>query len=137
MIAFALLIIGPVVTIHLYLHRGGCRVIEETMVVSPDGMWIAISDESWCESPFVTAIDAGVRLVSNRNHTDGAEILGMSTGGREEERPRIEWAASDVLLVTVPNLSFLKVLRRDYKGVRIRIRFEPDNPQARAEWLRR
>jgi len=106
-------------------------------VPSPDGAWEARVDEAVCLFGFGTgAVVAGVHLVSTRDPARFADLLGVDTGAHEDERPRLAWTAPDVLQVTVPNRSFLKVLTREFDGVRVDLRFDPDDPAERAAWLR-
>jgi len=107
-------------------------------VPSPDGAWEARIDEAVCLFGFGTgAVVAGVHLVSTRDPARSADLLGVQTGGNEDERPILAWTAPDVLQVTVPNRSFLKVLMREFDGVRVDLRFDPDDPAERAAWLRK
>ena len=62
--------------------------------------------------------------------------LGVQTGGHKDERLRIAWTAPDVLQVTIPNFLYLKLLMRQFDGVRVDLRFDPDDPAERAAWLR-
>ena len=112
----------------------GCKDTFATEARSPDGAWKAQVNESLCENTVVMDITAGVYLVSAADSAEYAELLSVDTGGRHEERPRIAWTAPDVLQVTVPNISFLNVLTRRFHGVRIDLRYDPDDPAARAAW---
>ena len=106
-------------------------------VPSPDGAWEARIDEAVCLYGFgVGAVVAGVHLVSTRGPVRFADLLGVNTGGHEDDRPRLAWTAPDVLQVTIPNPLYLKVLARQFGGVRVELRFEPDDPADRAAWLR-
>ena len=92
-------------------------------------------DEAVCLYGFgVGAVVAGVHLVSMRDPARSADLLRVDTGAHEDERPRVAWTAPDVLQVTVPNRSFLKVLTREFDGVRVDLRFDPDDPADRAAW---
>ena len=107
-------------------------------VPSPDGAWEARIDEAVCLFGFGTgAVVAGDHLVSTRGPARSADLLGVDTGAHEDERPRLMWTAPDVLQVTVPNRSFLKVLMREFDGVQVDLRFDPDDPAERAAWLRK
>jgi len=107
-------------------------------VPSPDGAWEARVDEAVCLFGFgVGAVVAGVHLVSTRDPARSVDLLGVDTGAHEDERPRLAWTAPDVLQVTVPNRSFLKVLTRQFDGVRVDLRFDPDDPADRAAWRRK
>ncbi len=104
-------------------------------VPSPDGAWEARVDEATCGVGLGGMdITAEAHLVSTRGPARFADLLGVDTGAHEDERPRLEWTAPDVLQVTVPNRSFLKVLTREFGGVRVDLRFDPDDPADRTAW---
>ncbi len=84
----------------------------------------------------VGAVVAEVQLVSTRDPGQFADLLGVDTGGHEDERPRLAWTAPDVLQVTVYDHSYLKVLAREFGGVRVDLRHDPDDPADQAEWRR-
>lgn len=79
---------------------------------------------------------AEAQLVSTRDPAHAADLLGVDTGGHHDERPRLAWTAPDVLQVTVYDHSYLKVLTREFGGVRVDLRYDPDDPADRAAWLR-
>jgi len=94
--------------------------------------------EDWlCESPVVTNVTAGVRLISNRRDDWATYILGVDSSWHDDKRLKIVWSAADMLQIAVPNLSFLKVSAREFHGVKVDLRFNPDDPAARAAWLRK
>lgn len=117
--------------------RDTCEHTIITRVPSPDGAWEARVDEDVCMFGLGGgAVIAGVQLVSTRDPARSADLLGVQTGGHEDERPRIAWTAPDILQVTIPNFLYLKVLMRQFDGVRVELRFDPDDPAERAAWLR-
>jgi hypothetical protein len=64
------------------------------------------------------------------------DILGVDTGGNVDERPLVVWSAPNMLRVTVEVRAYLKILTRHAYGARVDLRFDPDDPAARAEVLR-
>ena len=84
----------------------------------------------------VGAVTAGVNLVSTRDSARTAVLLGVDTGDHHDERPRLAWTAPGILQVTVYDHSYLKVLTREFGGVRVDLRFDPDDPDDRATWRR-
>ena len=119
-------------------EKDPCEHAIVARVLSPNGAWEARVDESVCLFGFgVGAVVAGVHLVSTRGPARFADLLGVDTGAHEDERPRLLWTAPDVLQVTVPNRSFLKVLMREFDGVWVDLRFDPDDPADRAAWRRK
>lgn len=120
--------------------RYGPNPCEEAIVarvLSPDGMWEARLDETACLYGMgVGYVVAQAQLVSTHDPTRTAVLLGADTGGHENERPRLAWTAPDVLQVTVYDRSYLKVLTRGFGGVRVELRYDPDDPADRAAWRR-
>lgn len=118
-------------------ERGSCEEAIVARLPSPDGAWEAVLDQSTCPVGLGGAsIVAGVNLVSMRDPARTADLLGVDTGGHHDERPRLAWTAPDVLQVTVYDRSYLKVLTREFGGVRVDLRFDPDDPADRAAWRR-
>jgi hypothetical protein len=104
---------------------------------SPDGAWEARVDETACLYGMgVGYVVAEAHLVSTRDPARFDVLLGVDTGGHGDERPRLAWTAPGVLQVTVLNRFYLKVLTRRFDGVRVDLRFDPDNPAAKDAWLR-
>jgi hypothetical protein len=115
-----------------------CRHVTISSLPSPDGAWRAEIDEAVCEGgAFASAIVDSVLLFDVHNPGHGTDVLGLQTGGRPADRPRLLWAEPDRLEVTVPNLSFLKVSARHVGSVSVDIRFDPPDAAARAAWLRK
>ena len=104
---------------------------------SPDGAWEARVEVTACLFGFgVGAVVAEAQIVSTRDPARFADLLGVDTGGHEDERLRLAWTAPDVLQITVYDHSYLKVLTRGFGGVRVDLRYDPDDPADRAAWRR-
>jgi hypothetical protein len=103
--------------------------------VSPDGAWMAVADETTVDGMIATVIDTNVRLTSTKDPTQIVNILAVDTGGRAEDRPRISWVAPAVLQITVAGRSYLTVYKLEYDGVRIDLRYDPDDAESRTRWL--
>jgi hypothetical protein len=118
--------------------RPGCSGVVIARSPSPDASWLASVVEYTCDvGTFSTIIVAEVHLSDTRIPTaPDVDILGVETGGAGHNRPMARWAAPDVLRVTMPLKSILKVLTTRVDGVRIDLHFDPDDPAARAAWLR-
>ena len=114
----------------------GCTHTIVARLAEPSGSMQALVDETVCGGDYGSDVTATVRLLGPDTPHDGVAVLGVDTGGHAEDRPRLAWSAARVLDVTVPNLSFLKVLTREAQGVHVRLRFDPDDPARRAAWLR-
>lgn len=73
----------PLAGIYVFFHGlsgNGCTTTLVTETVSPDRMWKAEVDESFCQSPFLTDITDEVRLVSLHGTSRAADILNVDTG---------------------------------------------------------
>jgi hypothetical protein len=115
---------------------GKCSHTVIDRLPSPDGSWVAVIDEYTCDvGSFSTDITAEVHLVSTKSPLREIEVLGVDTGGNDNERPRVAWFAPSVLQVNVPQYSILKVLTRQVEGVQVDVRFDPLDPALRAIWL--
>ena len=113
-----------------------CRHAIVMRAVSPDRVWQAVVDEADCGAgPYASDITATLR-VGPVSSAAGVSVLGADTGGHVEDRPRLAWSGAGTLDVTVPNLSFLKVLELHPGDVRVHLRFDPDDPAARQAWLK-
>ena len=113
----------------------GCTHTEVARAMSPDGAALAAVDEAVCEGGLSADITAQVTLQASG--APPVPMLGVDTGGHPEDRPVATWAGPKLLLVTVPNLSYLKVLRHRASGVSVQVLFNPPDPAARAAWLKR
>jgi len=118
--------------------KPGCTVLVLDRLPSPDGAWVAVSEEATCDVGLLAMTDVavGVHLVTTKPPVRDIHLLGVDTGGHESERPLIAWSAPDLLRVTVPLYSCLNVLTRQAEGVRVDVQFDPDDPAARAAWLK-
>jgi hypothetical protein len=117
--------------------KPGCTSVVLDRLPSPDGAWVAVSEEFTCEMGFsMSDIAVGVRLVATKPPLQDVHLIGVDTGGNEDERPRAAWLAPNVLRITVPLNSLLHILTRQAGGVRVDIHFDPDDPAARADWLK-
>jgi hypothetical protein len=115
----------------------GCTHVVIERLPSPDGSWVAVIDEYTCDvGLFSTDITAEVHLLTTKPPLQDIDLLGVDTGGNADERPRLVWSAPNMLRVTVPVQSFLKVLTRHAEGVQVDVHFDPDDPVARAAWLK-
>ena len=114
-----------------------CEEAIVTRLPSPDGEWEARVDEAICPVPLGgAAIVATARLLSTRDPAHAADLLGVDTGGPQDERPRRVWPAPEILQVTVYDHSYLWVVKRQFGGVRLDLRYDPDDPADRAAWRR-
>ena len=75
------------------------------------------------------AITATVHLVKTTPPFQDIELLGVDTGGHNDERPRVVWSGPNVLRVTVGLYSYLKVLTRKAEGVQVDLHFDPVTPR--------
>ena len=115
--------------------RDRCMMTVLTEAMSPSGTWKAVVNEEFCENPILTTITASVHLISPRDETISAVILGVSAHGADED-PSVVWTAPQTLQVDVPGSTYLKVLRCQFEGVQINIRLPPEDAAHRAAWYR-
>jgi hypothetical protein len=111
---------------------------QETLINLPSatGEWIAFVSEESVDASILSHTSDFVKIVSTAYPTWSMELVWIDTGGHDENRPRIAWSAPNVLRVTLANKSINKVLTRHADGINIDIRFDPDDPAARAAWLK-
>lgn len=138
MLRMVLFLLPHVAVMHIWLSFPSTvrSTAQISTHISPNGAWSVIVSDRLCESFLVTDITTSVELASTVDRSDIFTILGVDTAGHADERPRIAWSGSDLLEVTVPNISFLKVVRTDFDGVRVVIRYDPDDLAARKAWRR-
>jgi len=118
-------------------RRSGCSDSIITTAPSRDGAWRAEVDRSICEGGgFAATVLAVVRLAAAGDLSHPVTLLNIDTGGDDSQRPAIVWTGDGQLRVTVPNLSFLRIMHRNVGSVRVDVRFDPPDPAARARWLR-
>jgi hypothetical protein len=98
---------------------------------------VAVLKEETCSTFYfgMTFIAADVHLVTTKPPIRDSVLLTVETGGQDNERPIVAWSEPNVLRVTVPLYSFSKIVTRQAEGVRMDVRFHPDDPPARAAWL--
>ena len=119
------------------IERDSCSHTTVTQVSSPDGSWSAILDEAVCDGGLGTSVVDSVRVASVHTPSRNTDILGIDTGGHTDGRPRLSWREPNILRVTVPNLSLLKIFHRNFETVHIDVQFDPADPTARDAWLRK
>jgi hypothetical protein len=134
-IGIGLIILIPLTVLYWFFigfTGNGCTGTTVTEIASPTGAWKASVVDWLCESAWVTHITSEVQLVSARDATKSADILGVGTGGLDDERPRIAWTAPAVLQVTIPDRTYLKVGTLEYDGIRIDLRYDLNDVGSRA-----
>lgn len=106
-------------------------------VPSPDRAWMVRVDELEDEGYLgAGVIFTNVHLAPAGGKAKGVDILAVDSDGHDANRPRIAWTAANVLQVTVRNLSYVTIYRREFAGIRIDVRFDPPDPATRAAWLK-
>jgi hypothetical protein len=111
--------------------RDTCAVTVLETLPSPAGGWKAAVRESDCGGG-ETASDEDIVTLAPANGP-AVTILSVDAGAQ----PRLLWTGPATLQVTVPNLSILSVMTRQAGPVGIDLRFDPPDPVARADWLRK
>jgi len=113
--------------------RSTCTQIWLTEVKSPDGAWKAVEYGTLYEGPFLTYIDAEVRLISIRDPARSAVIFEVPANA-VVQRPGIVWTGPQILRATVHSSVTVNAMMCEFEGVRIEIRFPPDEAARRAAW---
>lgn len=115
----------------------GCTDNVILRLPSPDGRWTATLVHSVCDNgPGLSAVVDVVHLASATDRTLSADMLGVDTGGDEAGRPKLLWTTPSSIQATIPLQSLLKVLKTMLGPVHLQIRFDPNDPAARAVWLK-
>lgn len=111
---------------------GKCTHVVLDRLPSPDGAWVAVIDEYTCDvGSFSTAITAELHLITTKPALRDIDLLGVDTGGNDNERPRVAWSVSNVLRVTVPLSDYLRFRNKFVEGVQVDIRFGQDDPMVK------
>ncbi len=108
--------------------------------VSPDAAWKAYIDlvvHQDADHPILQGADT-VFLMDMHNPSDSVPLLMVTDDSHADNVfPVLVWKAPTILQVTVANRAFVKMIRQDYKGIHVELRFDPDDPAARNAWLNR
>ncbi len=103
---------------------------------SPDGAWSAVLQEKGCDFGFGTGSnDTTIRLTSLAHPDQSTELVFYDDYLRDDEHIGLAWSDSHMLRITLPLFSDMKILTQEADGVRVDIKFNPDDPAARAAWL--
>jgi hypothetical protein len=133
--ALTIIILGGAYACVYAVLRDRCTVTVVTETISPGGAWRALVDNTFCENPVLTNATAAVRLISVRDPALSAVILGVPADS-DDQRPRIVWTGPQTLQATVHSSVTVNALMCEFEGVRIEIRFPPDEAARRAAWHR-
>ncbi|HVA13942.1 MAG TPA: hypothetical protein VNF99_11880, partial [Stellaceae bacterium] len=117
----------------------GCQRTQVAALVSPNEAWIAVIQEEICEGPGIatTGVSDVVRLVPRGNKPEvGEDVFAIEEDGDPAYHPVLRWLTPRELRITVPNKSLIGLQKSSYEGVDIVVKFEPDEPAARARWLK-
>lgn len=118
------------------LVKAGCTVETLSKSKSPNGKWLASVHEYTCtDGWFVTDISDAVRLVQLQ---DGRQknVFSVDSAGDPSARPVPRWIYPNILDIDVPNKSLIGVQEKKFAGVTIEVKFHPNDPKARARWLK-
>lgn len=107
-------------------------------VESPDHNWVALLREDICsDGAFTTVVTNTVQLLRNGEAPrQEGDVFGLDSGGHPEERPIIEWLAPRLLQILIPNKSLIGLNRSKRDEINIIVKFNPDDPEERKQWLR-
>lgn len=116
-----------------------CNVEQISTLTSPDRQWIASVREEICSSPGIatTGISDVVRLARRNKQKSAGDVFVLSGDGDARSRPHIRWISNDHLEITVPNTSLIGLNKNSFDGVSIMIKFDPNDPVARRQFLKK
>jgi hypothetical protein len=118
-----------------------------SILVSPDYAWVALVKDGVCtQERSIVASRYTVRLT----RTDSIGEIQLAPRHEEPEyendilevsdygvnRPIIQWLSSRKLQIALPNMSGVTVQKSSYQGVEIVVKYDSDDPAARAKWRR-
>jgi hypothetical protein len=133
LLAVLVIILGGAYACAYAVLRERCTATVMAETISPDDSWKAIVDHTFCESPIQTYAVAAVRLISLHNPAKSAVVLGVPAEN-VDQRPDIVWTGPQTLQATVRSSVTVNALMCEFEGVRIEIRFPPDEAGRRAAW---
>lgn len=148
--ASIILIVGTAILPRASLaeERGGCQRETISVLISPDNSRVALAQEDTCsDGYFVTTVTDTVELARREvgdavhldQHADKPkhenDVFALDEGGHPENRPFMRWLSTNKLQITVPNKSLIGLQKSSYDGIDIMIKFEPDAPDEREQWL--
>lgn len=122
-----------------FVCNADCRSESLTSAASEGGRFVVAVQEITCSgSGFATtAITDHVYLLRpGMNPSPSNQVFVVDEHGQSLNRPAIRWLSASELEITVPNKSLIGFVRKAFENVRIRVRYQPDDPQEREEWLR-
>jgi len=106
---------------------------------SPDAAWTAVLEEHICSTAMfasTTVSDTVALRQSGSQERSTDYVFGVDAHGDPKMRPLLQWIASRTLLVTVPNKSLIGLRKNNYDDVKVVVRFDPDDPEERAQFLK-
>jgi hypothetical protein len=117
----------------------GCQSEVIATGVSPDDKWVAMVQEEVCSGPGMasTGIMEAVQIVARGQSPESSDdVFVMNGSGDPMRRPNIRWLSATLLQITVPNKSLIGLNKKNYAGIDIVTKFEPDDPAERERFLR-
>ena len=123
---------------HAHGADSGCNRKTISMVVSPNNAWVALLQEDLCsDGAFTTSETDTVQIVQyGEIPSPSNNVFSVDEGGHSENRPAMRWISSQELQINVPNKSLIGLQKSSYEGIDIVIKYEPDNPAEREQFLK-
>lgn len=133
------LAIGPIlVIIDLFQDKSGCsrRAVEQ--LASPDNIWVAFMQEEICGDGWFQTTYVNIVQLAQQGFqpTRDNDVFATDEIGGVESGPVLQWLSSQKLRITVPNKSLIGLQKASYQGIDISVRFDPDDPVARQQFLK-
>ncbi len=115
----------------------GCHQTTLSVLRSPDTAWTAVIDQEVCSGVGIasTSVTNVVSLLEAGEKPElGNAVLAFDAV--VNQLPIMEWVYSDKLQITVPNKSWIGMQKNSLKTVQVVVKFYPDYPAEREQWLR-
>jgi hypothetical protein len=118
----------------------GCDRTIISSAFSPDHAWSALVYRDVCShgSAMTTVILEKVRLVRHgEDQNRDEDVLVLDQPSNPAGHPAPEWLTSRVMQITIPNNSIITLKKNKYIDVEVKIKFDPDDPSQRREFLKK
>jgi hypothetical protein len=117
---------------------GGCQRETLSKITSPDHAWVALLHQDVCSDGAFTAVLTNVVQLVRQGKAPAhkGEIFSVDVGGNSDNAPEIQWATPRLLQIVVPNKSLIGLSKKTFDGVDIVVKFNPDDPEERQNWLK-
>ena len=120
-------------------EKAECERETISMLLSPDDAWVALVQEDVCSGGgfATTGVTDTVQLIRRSEEPKHEnDIFALEEHGNPLNRPVTRWLSPQKLQITVPNKSLIGLKKESYEGIDVVIKYEPDNPEEREQFLK-